>query len=392
MDRCVTLSILVALLIACGTSPPPSSATSVAPPSSAPPSSAPPTSVAPSRDAPFALHEWGVLDVDAHGRGHVSTGPERRVVTYHHPDFAEARAPVIYVHVLDGGAESHFDLAVTLPNGSFVEHYPRTTIDDTTLRWRRVVAHACPPPPPPSEPPIEATEGAPPEPDSRAMPAQARLTCGTADGVCEQFELARYASADAACLDVETLPPPADDPLAALAGLDLFGGSNVLFYRASTRPTLPLTIARVPSGAVRVRAATAVDGAIGGVMRLTLSGTDVLIARAPMPAANETVELPRPTEHVVRDAAIAQLRTELLQHGLSSGEAHAFLEAWECELFGVVDVAAPGDRAVLHPLTDAVVYFLSPAAIDAVATLSATPPARELHRAMLVRVDVGGSR
>lgn len=312
--------------------------------------------------AAYELHEWGVVDVAEGGAIEIAAGaglPQRPM---------SVRKPVVYVHLLDGTPELTFGLRVTLAAGTFVEHWPATTVTGTTLAWPSVVAHAahC------------GDAGA--REASRRSPVPAG--CVAPDGVCEVAELDRYDAASAACLEVA----------GTTAGL--------LFYRGSA-PTLALPI-RASRGAdanVVASADASLEGAPGGLIRLStaLSGPwppgRVVISRAAFPATGGSVTLPVGTEVVTREQGIAELRASLLALGLDDAEASAFMAGWATELFGPQGGArdAParyaGSGGPRHQ--DVLLYFLPAAAVESVSTLTATPPPRTIRRAFLVRIDLG---
>jgi hypothetical protein len=358
------------LCVACGSASPSPSATPSATPTPTP--SATPTATptptppaAATATAPYELHEWGVVDVPERGPVEISAGagqPQRPI---------SVRKPVVYVHVLDGLAETTFGLRVTLGAGAFVEHFPAATVSGATLEWPHVVAHAA------------HCGDASARESTRRGPT--RMACATPDLICEVEELPRYDSPSSACLDVDGTE----------AGL--------LFYRGQA-PSLALPIAttRAADLTATATASASLAGAPGGLLRLStaLSGPwppgRMVIARAPFPSDGESVSIPVGTEVVTRAQGIAELRTSLLALGLDEGEANAFMAGWAEELFGP-DVGEARDlpsRGVTMGGSgprhqDVLLYFLPASAIDAIATLTPTPAPRAIHRAFLVRIDLG---
>ena len=317
----------------------------------------PPTTAA---SAPYALHEWGVVDVAPSGAVEISAGagqPQRPI---------SVRKPVVYVHLLDGTAEQTFGLDVTLPSGTFVEHAPDATLGGTTLSWPHVTAR-------PTHCATPAGGGA--SATARRGPA---LVCAAMDGVCEVNELPRYDASTAACLDVNGVT------------------TGLLFYRG-TAPSaaLPISAQRDPSGNLVVTASR--GGAVHGtLLRVTVTGHGVVVARVAAPSAGASTTVPVGTEPLSRAQGLDALRTSLGELGLDAAESEAFFAGWADELFGPEPGAArelrdrgyagdpSGPRA-----SDALLYFLAPDAVDAIATLHPTPAPRELRRAFLVRVDLG---
>lgn len=361
-------ALVFVLLAACG-----SHAEEHAPPTSAPASvasTAPATTEAPASepsaaaaDVAYELHEWGVIDV-AGGIAHVTAGPERRI----RPSpsgMMRPRKPVIYVHLLEGATEGRFTVRVGMPGGTYAEHFPPGRVTPAGLLEWPLVAHAaaCRTSADPSQPTI--APGTEP-----ALPTTMPDWCHPPDGVCELAELPRYDAESAACVTVDGQ------------------SSGLLFYRGS-RPDvpLPLAITRAPDGAVMVHVTEALDGAPGEILRLTSNDGVVRVSRLGMPAPGSTIPMPLPTETLVRADAIAALTQQLRLLGMDEHEAHSFVEAWACELFGQ-DPEAPQAGEPLHPLGDALVYFLPRSMTTRVSEISGTPPPRAIRRALLVRVDL----
>lgn len=116
--------------------------------------------------------------------------------------------PVLYAH-LYGVEEAAFSAAVTVPDGSVVEHWPDGELSDgeggAQLRWPRVIASG----------------------DSclhRTYPEIASERCALPDHFCEAAELELYETDDSACLEV------ADRRY------------NHLFYRADVPSSVPLEV------------------------------------------------------------------------------------------------------------------------------------------------------
>ncbi len=319
----------------------------------------PPSTTAPaSASAPYALHEWGVVDVMANGATEIAAGaglPQRPM---------SVRKPVVYVHLLDGSAEQTFGLDVTLVSGSFSEHAPDGSIAGATLSWPSVLARAahCTTP---------AGGGA-------SARRSLRAVCASTDGICEVDELPRYDASTAACLEVSGTR------------------TGMLFYRGSAPSVaLPLSVRRDASGSVTVTTSRGAQ-THGELLRISVTAAGVVVVRAPAASAGASVTLPVGTEALSRAQGIAALRAPLGELGLDAAETDAFLAGWADELFGADTTAArelPGRGYAGDPggprLTDVVLYFLAPSAVDAIATLHPMPAPREVRRAFLVRVDLG---
>lgn len=321
----------------------------------------PPASEAPpaATTAPYELHEWGVVDVDATGAVEISAGagqPQRPM---------SVRKPVVYAHLLDGATEATFGLRVTLGAGTFVEHAPTTTITGTTLEWPHVIAHAA-----------HCTPAERELTDATSARRGARMSCGTSDGICEITELPRYDAPSSACLDVD----------GAQVGL--------LFYRAQVPTvTLPIAVQRASDLTLTVSATSALAGTPGGLIRLStaLSGPwpqgRVVVSRAGFPASGASVTMPVGTEVITRAAGIAELGHAIQTLGLTEDEASAFMAGWADELFGADAGARDQVGGVRHQ--DVLLFFLPASAIDPIARLQATPSPRAIHRAIMVRIDLG---
>lgn len=346
---------------ATGSSAPPPATSTVPEPSTAEPPPPPP-------GAPYELHEWGVVDVPESGAVEIAAGagePQRPV---------SVRKPVVYAHLLDGTTEQAFGLRVALGAGSsFVEHFPPATVEGTTLEWPQIVAR----PGPCGTAPAAAA-------DLSAARRMTRGSCGSADGVCEVDELPRYDAASAACLGVGD------------------ASTGLLFYRGSAPSvTLPLEATRAADLTVTVTARGALDGVPGGILRIStaMSGPwpagRVVVSRADAPAVGASVVMPVGSEELTRAQGIAELTRDLVLLGLTEDEAAAFVHGWGDELFGRdTTVARDTTReAALDGVgprrQDVLLFFLPPSAIDGITSLTATPAPRALHRAFLVRIDLG---
>jgi hypothetical protein len=275
------------------------------------------------------------------------------------------RKPVVYVHLLDGATEATFGLGVALASGTIVEHYPPATFTGSGLEWPAITARAE----------HDSTRWA------TGSTRRGPVACGTPDGICEVRELDHY-----------------DAPSAA--GLDVSGvASGLLFYRA-TMPSvaLPLTATRAADLTAHVTATASMAGAPGSIWRLStaLSGPwpvgRVVVSRAAFPAAGQSIDLSVGTDVITREAGVAELGQALAALGMTPDETAAFMAGWADELFGVDasarearDVRAQGPRR-----QDVILFFLPEPAVSGISTLTATPPARAIRRAFLVRIDLGG--
>jgi hypothetical protein len=300
-----------------------------------------------------------VIDVPSSGTTEIAAGaglPQRPMAV---------RKPVVYAHLLDGATEQTFGLRVALAAGAFVEHDPAATISGSTLEWPQVTAHAshC------------ATTAA----SARAARRLSAMACDASDGVCEVEELPRYDAPSAACLHVGDVD------------------TGLLFYRGQAPSvSLPLSATRATDLTATVTASASMSGAPGQILRIStnLSGPwpmgRIVVSRAAFPTAGASVPLPVGTDVITRAEGIAELRTSLLALGLTDDEAAAFLAGWADELFGADEATREATRGPVGPRhQDVLLYFLPLAAVDSIATLTATPTPRAVRRAFLVRIDLG---
>lgn len=306
----------------------------------------------------FAVHEWGLLDLQlASGSAEIAAGPGRPTPPappHHGPpsppswDGPSVRKPVLYVHLGDGVESLTFSASVHIPDGLVVEHWPASRPSGGDVTWEGIVARraSCP---------VFA------QMPRRAAPAG----CGTSDGYCEVDDLPSYRTYDAACL--------------SYAGAD----APLLFYRGAVQsPSSPLTVSGAADGTVRVtlRAGVPLSGGLHRITRSTADARGLPAVRIrsmapPMPGASIAI----PSAEMAADARALRsaLAADLASLGLTDDEARAFLEAWIPELVERPRVA------------DALIFWLPRQDIDAIAALHFEPAPTALHRAMLVRLDLG---
>lgn len=204
-------------------------------------------------------------------------------------------------------------------------------------------------------------------------PESASTSCrGRQDGYCEAAELAAYESDDGACLHVD--------------------GErwNHLFYRARVRAALPVEV-RQDSEGFHLRSAARLPGKLLRIRRgARPADTQVQIFDAPENGAE--MRLPDASTSGAADAR-RQLRAELASLGMTASESAAFLRAWDADLFGSEEPLANGQQGgrapdELEPKEDALIYFLPESVVQAMAPLTFEPEAREMRRAILVRIDL----
>lgn len=353
----VSIGILVSIT-ACGGSNEPT-----------PQATVPQATVPQTRRSPvYDLHEWGVVNA-TRGGFEVAAGPGRQ------EGVLLVDKPVLYVH-----SNSSFDLTLTVnPVGNFrvAEHFPN--VSSMPLRWNVAVQ---------------------PETCRGTYPS----TCSTPDGYCESVELSLYETEDAACLTFEDQRLP------------------LLFYRMLTDepPVLPLHAFRDETGiALQNHAQPRTTDPYSHFWRVTWNPqtNSTHASRFPMPISAETVYAEEATGDVTE--AQSGLRSDMIAQGLTTHEGEAFMRGWEAALFGESSIVEQDGTALNNTVTDsedanspedtpiedslvedesrdpnrpvvqdAILYWLSPAAIETLATVDATPPPRSFSRAMLVRVDL----
>jgi hypothetical protein len=338
----VRTTLIVAFLFASCGSPRPE-------PRAEPSSPSDPSSPSEHETPVVAIHEWGLIDVDlASGTAELSAGPGMPSTP------VMARKPVLYLHLLEGDAQS-LTVRARVPGGRILEHWPAGELAADSIAWNVGVRRG---------PCGEAGRG--PAREARDT------TCQSVDGFCETPELPRYVTTDHDCLDV--------------AGTE----ASLLFYRASVDASaLPLRVERANDLSVRITSLR--DGWDGprNIVRVSrgLVGTwplgRAMTARATIPRHGETAVMPV-GETMLDPAAeretMARVLTEL---GLTTSEAEAFVGAWAETLF-----PAGGDtrRWSQHPSEDVLLYWLSQADVARFAVIDASPAAITLSRAFLVRI------
>lgn len=352
--RALVGALMVTSVAACASSP----STTTAPEQE--PTTDPRPRIA-SAAAPFDVHEWGLVRAEPGDVLNAGAVAPRPVIQ------ATADKPVLYFHP-DGPMK--LDVRVRTPRGSVLEAWPPPSVSlEREIAWRAVGLdpHAtnCSPSPLPT--PEEA-------PCSRLPP----------DTECESARLGALRTDDAACVRY---------------------GDNTeqfLFYRARLNTfTPPLRFTVQPNGDVEVEndGPDAIPGMLvrivrrGGVLRVTMAAppgehTKSLISRA---KADGDKDVDAPADRrggfgAGARAAVDAIRKTLGELGLTGPEIEAFVGAWTEPLFGGRSMAYDeSDDGIIEPMVaDSVLYFLPPAAIDAVAALEFEPPARSVKRAFAV--------
>lgn len=361
-------------------------------PSGAAPASPIATPAAPAGGtAAYEVHEWGllragagdVLDVGAVAPPGTEVEPMAvdKPVLYFHAS-SPVRLERVRVEAIGGAIREHWPLAAGAVFPSFVE-------------WNALALGEA-----------HTAGGAS---CSGVFPsASARPCSDLASGEeCESAGLGTLLSTSATCVESGATRLP------------------FLFYRSRTSTfTPPVQLSRRPSGELQLTNAgdAPIPGwivrmqRIGGQVRtlavrapgaretITL-GNDFANARVPVahtpPSDEDGVPVDQPALPGSQEPGRQAVRITLDQLGLDSGEADAFLRAWDGALFGdravpLIDLprrAATSDRRGVNdvltdesaPSTDdSILYFLPASACDGVARLSFTPAPTRVVRALAV--------
>ncbi len=320
----------------------------------------------------FDVHEWGLLDVSfaaappaANGQSAlVALSPAqlrgRPPAQFLDDAPAVARKPVIYFH---SEGQAPFSATVTVRLGSndrFVEWFPdgpRVASQGETARvWSATVgATSC----------------------SGENPSAEELSrCGAASQDCELVQLGTYKTNDSRCIVHE--------------GREY----NNLFYRADINTaTLPFGFTYSSNRKLRVENATTAD--LTGAMIVRRAGTFAIV---PQPTAGNSVEVA--TLRASASDARAALATLLSESGLTAEEIRVFAAAWDNELFGAADAAAPARtphapsarRGSIYsppvaPLSY-VLFRLPASAVDSVSRLDISPRPDNVRRFIVVRAQL----
>lgn len=338
-----------AFLSACGGSPP-----TEATPNGSSPTTTTSTGEEPARPpaSRYAVHEWGLVDVAHDGTIELAAGPGQanlaasppHPVVRPDPGYGTARKPVLYFHLIEG--EVQVSVSATMTFGSMLERFPATAMNGPDLRWDdvRIVGRAC---------------------GGTTYPTVGSAGCrGISDDYCEAAELAAYEAADASCLVV--------------GGQDY----NHLFYRGGGRGmSVPITVSR-NGDALRITngseyhiplALSVATTAVGGTRDRRVAQPTVTIRRFGRVVAGSSTEF---FEAIPVEQALIMTRAALAELGLTPDEVQAFMNAWEQAVFRAPNVGT------------SVIYLLPPELVDAVSTLSLTPPPETTRRAMMVRVEI----
>jgi len=284
---------------------------------------------------PVELHEWGLYSVrlgdpalQATTRGDVEP-----------LGFEDALGkPVLYAHLRPGLESHHFQVAVEPSSGEIVERYPPWDVTTVARRCERRRRHYfCEPRP--------------------------------ADGYCEALSGRSNETDDGACLIVDEHE------------------WDHLFYRAAVarQPELPLEV-RGDGDGVRVRARAQIPGHLIFVARGDSDDATTVRVVAP-PGEGEEVTLPSPDASA--EEGVTALGEDLVALGLTENERDAFLGAWQRELFGTghLHAVATAMPPSLRSPKRMLLYWMPPAAVNEVVRLDVSDDV-EVKRILLVRVGL----
>ncbi len=307
--------------------------------------------------ASYEVHEWGLV------RGNLAdhvvlSGPHREPVAI------PVAKPVLYFH-RDGEGPLTVDVEVTLTSGSVVEHWPLVAdASGPSLAWRGVTI----------------AEG---NCRGARYPTLSEPPCSALAGMdaCEASELGSIETSDGDCLS--------------------YAGASWehLFYRGELvgDPGFPLRLTPLTGDRYRV---TAERPVVGRLVRVRGTSASVIDA----PAAGASLELEVPGGAIGEGAEA--LADALADAGLTPDEVGAFRRAWDATLFPsalasvggevvttTTPVAMPLAGGLMAPQTrDALLYVLSSADADRLATLRFTPAPRAVRRAIVVWLDLARAR
>jgi len=333
---------------------------------------------APPPPAPrFAIHEWGLVAVDANapalarlatevgGGVHLAEAPHGTRVLGQAIRYGYGGKPVIYVHLEPGVSEATFDLRLGIPAANLVERWPGDAelASGNASGWQHVLVRRGPcasPTPPPTASSVECTR--------------------TRDGFCEAAEIPRYYGARASCLHVGSTE------------------SELLFYRAEGIPTDALPIRMVSENGAWRPSRSRAGEVTGPIFFITAkdAGREVSIHLLEPDAIDRGLLDSGAGSRLVDPTTAKDLiRLEAVQRGLTESEADAFADAWAPAVFARCHRDGPEASGTLpaafEQSTTSLVYFAPSDVVDRMIPLSTTPRPSRANRAFLVRYVDGSS-
>lgn len=246
----------------------------------------------------YEVHEWGLINVASEGI-ELAAGPGQPQLIQDLGVQGYGK-PVLYFHLAENSPSFDARVDVNLRGFLLGEHYPLTEGAGRTIHWEgRLEREPCTLP--------------------RAYPTLDACPVSQ-DGYCEAAELASYETAHHSCFHIGDAEWP------------------LLFYRGvpqENRPTLPLSFGLTLEGNAVAQRTDAASETIGQIWYMV---DHEVRAIAEWPAPGEAVNLLGAPPADPR----AQLRAQLIEHGLTEEEAQAFGNAWFEELFGTPSVEGGG--------------------------------------------------
>jgi hypothetical protein len=311
----------------------------------------------------YEVHEWGLVRGTMDDRVMLSGPHTERVVV--------VAKPVLYFHRHGEGA-LRVDVEARIPNGRIVEHWPSPGgAPGAVAAWRDVLIQG------------DACHGS-------RYPTLSDDPCRTLSDGCEAATLQTVETTDSSCL-YWPRPPGDDGPTEAW---------NHLFYRGEITgtPPLPLRAEPLADGTLRLTStgASPIPGHVLRVRRANgVAGVSDGLEIAAPPAPGATTIIAAPSGPIT--AGGDSLGESLRAAGLTDDEIDAFRRSWDETLFGsgpsvtasitsgVVVTATP--IPVAPVATTSLLYVLSAADADALATLTFSPPPTAVRRAIVVWID-----
>jgi hypothetical protein len=331
----------------------------------------PVTDPSPPPPSGYALHEWGVMVMGPDGAVFHGSGPE-----YGGPVPAK---PIIYLY-----AEEAFDLdvAVHFASGAPTETWPEAPLTSTLL-WEglRVEPGPCSPTPFPS--PYDDPEGGFCEACTLSLSVVEEASCVTYGGQVARllFYTGRLPGYEAP-LEVESYTFTAVDGSEQVA-FELLNDSGRtvrgvwLVYRDTTDSCIDPSACPVVSADIAWSYIDEVGPSESLALSLPILHFEAELDEYGYPIPG-TLGLPAEWEDLGED-----LDVSLQAQGLTAAESHAFMNAWDTVLFGLMG----SDAVFLEPLYQngsSVAYFMDRADYDEHLVLETSSPADEVVRVGMV--------
>jgi hypothetical protein len=310
----------------------------------------------------YEVHEWGLV------RG---TAADTVMLSSAHaePLAVPVAKPILYFHRRGEGALV-VDVTANIVNGRIVESWPVLgPVTGARVSW----------------PSVTIQEG---HCRGSRYPGLAEDPCSRVTDGCEAATLANFETDDASCL-FWPRPPDDDGPTQAW---------NHLFYRGEVAGPVrfPLALEPQADGSLGVTASARVPGKIIRVLRGNGTGVSDGVAVVDPPQPGQRLVVPAPTGAMT--SGVNALGESLREAGLTEPEIEAFHRAWDTVIFGNAPLsAAPAAMPVAvsttvppaAPATPSrtILYVLPLSSVEALATLSFSPPPTAVRRAIVAWID-----